>query len=1146
MIRLLSPKHLAVAGALILCSAARPAVAEEPNRSAQPDSNGTRRESATQAAEQDTSMLTGNGLNTTKGPFFKPAAGGAMRKDPGSRSWTFVKALSNEEMKLEHERHLQELVAKFGNEPRDIVIELKDTTDVGKLRAFKIEPPAAPPCTLQVRVLYRQLPELKKAGLKFWGKGDPRPGTGEDKLKGRPERPRGRPPTRTSSSVLPLVQPDGLLSTQAVSFSEGFESNAVPGTYWAADDYTNVSPTFKDFWGDLSSSNAYVHSGGWSISCSAHGDRPFFSYDNDQDSYALNQTPAYINMSTYSSYTLSFWLRLETETGHDYFRTYYNAGGGWIQLYANAANTSGWTQLQFSFPNSGHLYDQIAMTFKFESDLSGIVGSGAYVDDILIDGTQSLANLTSYTPPGWSGPIVPSSVTGTTTTGTLYAGQPTYIDWAIQNNGAANTSNTFYIDYYLDGSYVGGDTKFGLNAGTGYTRTDWSYTVPTSGNHTLKMIIDPTSAVSESNEGDNVYQQTFFWNPPPPPDLIVLSLVPSSANPTVGQSITATVTIKNQGTGAASGTFYTYFYKNLPVQPIQGQLPYDDIHTTFSLAAGQTDSYTITGLTSPFAIPWTMYAYVDASNAITNESNENNNVSSGVTVNWTAGSVTISGTLAYDDTSYYSPAPRTNNRPMRCVKVYLWEADASIGQPTPDDLLDSTVTNAAGQFTFPQRENRDADTDQGKLDLYVKAPFESQASCLGGNAVVRVLDGTSLTWTYSSTPVTDVPNGSVNLGTLKPLDYNRRTALHLYDTILGGYDWATAQGGSPSGPWLVNVEWQSGVANLTQYDSATNTLSVDGQFSASPGDLRPDEWDDSILLHEYGHKLAAIFVDDDPGMRNQPPHYANSEDSCSTTPGGPPVYPCGNLAWSEGLAHYLSCARRSVRRSTDLDVNAAWTKRDSLVLDLESGAVDTNNVALPNSPVVDKGHTWEMSVAGALWDIFDSNNDNIKNASCGDTFNGGGPLVWDALVNHGAAVIHNASDFWAVICSRNPSVATGLSSVYCAHGMITVGCSGLVAVDPASEPQQLALAIAPNPFRGRATIECVIPTTGEGAHNSLVIYDVAGRTIKRFGGEMLVVGRQRLVWDGRTSDGGAVPTGLYFCHLTTASGGKSAAMLMIR
>ena len=87
--------------------------------------------------------------------------------------------------------------------------------------------------------------------------------------------------------------------------------------------------------------------------------------------------------------------------------------------------------------------------------------------------------------------------------------------------------------------------------------------------------------MTESNESDNTYQQTFYWNPPPPPDLIVQSIVPSSTTPTVGQAISATVTIKYQGTGPVSATLWTYFYKNLASPPGLGQSGYDDAHATF-------------------------------------------------------------------------------------------------------------------------------------------------------------------------------------------------------------------------------------------------------------------------------------------------------------------------------------------------------------------------------------------------------------------------------------------------------------------------------------------------------------------------------------------------------------------------------------
>src|ERR1051326_3399250 len=47
----------------------------------------------------DTSTLAGTGLNQRPWPVDRPVAGGAMRKDPGSREWHFVRAMSDEEMR---------------------------------------------------------------------------------------------------------------------------------------------------------------------------------------------------------------------------------------------------------------------------------------------------------------------------------------------------------------------------------------------------------------------------------------------------------------------------------------------------------------------------------------------------------------------------------------------------------------------------------------------------------------------------------------------------------------------------------------------------------------------------------------------------------------------------------------------------------------------------------------------------------------------------------------------------------------------------------------------------------------------------------------------------------------------------------------
>jgi len=147
----------------------------EPKRTPAPDS--ARTAVARMPAADDTSMLTGSGLNAKSWAIDRPVPGGVMRKDPGTRTWYFVKALSDAEMRVERERQLQDLLAKHGHEPRDVVIDVPDTTVARKLAALKIEAKSTPPCTLVTTVLYRQLPELQKQGILFWENGSPRPGS---------------------------------------------------------------------------------------------------------------------------------------------------------------------------------------------------------------------------------------------------------------------------------------------------------------------------------------------------------------------------------------------------------------------------------------------------------------------------------------------------------------------------------------------------------------------------------------------------------------------------------------------------------------------------------------------------------------------------------------------------------------------------------------------------------------------------------------------------------------------------------------------------------------------------------------------------------------------------------------------------------
>jgi len=110
-----------------------------------------------------------------------------------------------------------------------------------------------------------------------------------------------------------------------------------------------------------------------------------------------------------------------------------------------------------------------------------------------------------------------------------------------------------------------------------------------------------------------------------------------------------------------------------------------------------------------------------------------------------------------------------------------------------------------------------------------------------------------------------------------------------------------------------------------------------------------DEFDDSVILHEYAHMLAARFSRDD-------------------SPGG--LHILGDmldprLAWSEGWANFFSSAVRG--SSIYIDSKAPG---QAIRYDLEE-----------DSPANDRpGYYSEASVGGLLWDLLDDNQDNVDTA----------------------------------------------------------------------------------------------------------------------------------------------------------------------
>ena len=106
---------------------------------------------------------------------------------------------------------------------------------------------------------------------------------------------------------------------------------------------------------------------------------------------------------------------------------------------------------------------------------------------------------------------------------------PSYVVSAIENRGLSSIDYPVRVDLYYDGILVAWRLGDGAIAGSSPSRVAWSGLqgiVPvTPGEHTLKVVVDPTNLVEESDETNNVFEKVFTWDTGP---------VPAKPAPTAG------------------------------------------------------------------------------------------------------------------------------------------------------------------------------------------------------------------------------------------------------------------------------------------------------------------------------------------------------------------------------------------------------------------------------------------------------------------------------------------------------------------------------------------------------------------------------------------------------------------------------------
>ncbi|MDD2889708.1 MAG: C25 family cysteine peptidase [bacterium] len=133
----------------------------------------------------------------------------------------------------------------------------------------------------------------------------------------------------------------------------------------------------------------------------------------------------------------------------------------------------------------------------------------------------ALPNLTPVALTGWSAPLVCSVTQDTVLDDTLYTGTPYYYSWAVTNNGDQNVTSSFDVKIMREDSVIKSYTFPSLAAGSTLKVKFLQSTVSVVGANTMKLVVDPLGAITESSEADNEYTHSYYWAQGGAPDIDV-------------------------------------------------------------------------------------------------------------------------------------------------------------------------------------------------------------------------------------------------------------------------------------------------------------------------------------------------------------------------------------------------------------------------------------------------------------------------------------------------------------------------------------------------------------------------------------------------------------------------------------------------
>ncbi len=301
--------------------------------------------------------------------------------------------------------------------------------------------------------------------------------------------------------------------------------------------------------------------------------------------------------------------------------------------------------------------------------------------------------------------------------------------------------------------------------------------------------------------------------------------------------------------------------------------------------------------------------------------------------------------------------------PVTHAVVEVWEAD-----PVFDDFLGQASLDDNGEIMYTICGEDDGLFDD-ELEIYVEvvAAAERWDPDDGLERVVTVYDkdewaGLFTEYKFASHTAKISSDGELRYNLRLENNEGMSGALNIVEAIYDAWEFFNASGGLDGG-WLadeeIDVNWAPGWTSVWRdgsfYSWFWNEIYLNGDASDK------DEWDDSVIIHEWTHHADDVYSCDSDGGKD---HYVTGIYSTE-------------MAFSEGYPDYYQSAVRAAYNipfaDWYIDMNGSGTSC-AVCEDIDSWNTD-------NPTRVTDGN--EMAVAATLWDIYDLNNENDDRLTLG-------------------------------------------------------------------------------------------------------------------------------------------------------------------